>query len=549
MWWLPTIERDVDIAGLSAQHEPEKGEIDQETDSTKRHKILLADDNADMREYIYHLIKDQYNVKMVGDGEQALEAMKTYKPDLILSDVMMPRLDGLGLLKAVRSNPTLALIPLIFLSARAGEEYKIEGLTLGADDYLIKPFTAIELKARIASHLRISQARLVSNRAEQELREQAERANMAKDHFLAVLSHEMRTPLAPALLLAEELKANTELPKKIRDEISMIHRNIQLEVQLIDDLLDVTKVTKGKMVLHFKIVEVHDLLHQVLQILQYDISKKELKIVTQLEAQNQTVEADPARFQQIFWNIIKNAVKFTPVGGTITIKSSNPQPGEFQVDVTDSGIGITEEGLNKIFNPFEQGGKDITQQFGGLGLGLSISKALAQLHHGKLSATSLGLGKGATFSISVPHIVGDAKKQSEESNKTKDDTPLAPRNILLVEDNETTMLVMKRLLTKKFGHSLQAAYSFTEAIQVAKTYQFDMLISDIGLPDRSGYDLITELRKICSHQFKSIALTGYGMEEDVQRSLNQGFDIHLTKPVQTADLQNAINELARAGDS
>ena len=327
--------------------------------------------------------------------------------------------------------------------------------------------------------------------AEKELaaaKQHAEAANAAKDQFLAMLSHELRTPLTPVLTSVQLLEMDSSLSPEQRELVTMIHRNVELEARLIDDLLDLTRVSRGKVELHLSALDLHTTLWHVLQICDGDIRDKQLRLTVELNAADRQVLGDAARLQQVLWNLLKNAVKFTPPGGRITLGTSNPTPGQLAVTVSDSGMGIDEQVLPRLFSAFEQGRKQITRQFGGLGLGLAISKGLVDLHHGTLTAQSDGPGKGATFTLCLPALGGAAESAPVAATSDPAGSDLAGCRILLVEDHVDSAKLMTRLL-EHYGFEVWTADSFTSAQQAARSDRFDLLISDIGLPDGSGLDL------------------------------------------------------------
>ncbi|HEY0370060.1 MAG TPA: response regulator [Chthoniobacterales bacterium] len=368
----------------------------------------------------------------------------------------------------------------------------------------------------------------------QEARTEAERANLAKDRFLAMLSHELRTPLTPVLtsLLALEQDG---IPPEVQPALEMIRRNVELEARLIDDLLDLTRISKGKVQLSIEVVDAHVLLRSALEICQSDIEQKHLTLELQLDAARVYLEADSARLQQIFWNLIKNAVKFTPDGGRLSIRTSNRGDDEFAVEISDSGCGIDAESLPKIFRAFEQGER---ARHGGLGLGLAITKALVETHNGRITAASAGRDQGATFTAVFP--------LSERKLKATNGRIFAPETrrylrILLVEDHEDTNRSLTQLLRAR-GYHVEPVHSIAKAVAAAAANHFDVLVSDIGLPDGSGVDLIQQLGEV--RPIRGIALSGFGMEEDIQRSHAAGFDRHLIKPVDLNRLDETIQEVA-----
>ena len=389
----------------------------------------------------------------------------------------------------------------------------------------------------------------------QQAKDQAEAANHAKDQFLAVLSHELRTPLAPVLALASALECDTSLSPQLRDDLGLIRRNVELEVRLIEDLLDLTRVTKGKLHLELEAVDVHALVRDTLRTCSIEeLVGKRLTVESDLSASAPFVLADPARLQQVLWNLVNNAIKFTPEGGRIVVRTRNPfgDGAGLVVEVTDTGVGIEAQSLPKIFDAFEQGAESITRRFGGLGLGLTICKALVDAMGGCICAESGGRDHGATFRVelqpapsparSVPHAAGadGAAAGDDECVERHDAHPL---RILVVDDHVDTSKVMARLLSRN-GYHVRTAGTLRAAVEAVVSDPIDLVISDLGLPDGSGHDLMRRLRQ--SHDgVKGIALSGYGTEEDVRKSHEAGFDTHLTKPTDFDRLLDTIRELSR----
>jgi signal transduction histidine kinase/CheY-like chemotaxis protein len=380
------------------------------------------------------------------------------------------------------------------------------------------------------------------------LRHELINANAAKDQFLALLSHELRNPLSPVIAMVGELEASGPRSAHVRQALEVIRRNVELEARLIDDLLDVTRIAKGKLQLTFEVMSAHEILRRAYEICQEEITKKSIEATFHLEAESAYVDADPARLQQVFWNLIKNSVKFTPVNGWITIATSNPEPNEIEIKITDSGIGIEPEKIGKIFNAFEQGQASITRRFGGLGLGLAISKTMVDAHGGKIRVDSPGKDQGATFTVKLktvaaPAIAADGADGKEPDASEK--APAVPRKhrVLLVDDHADTCTGMKMLLERR-GYHITVAHSADQAVEKAQKEEFDLLVSDIGLPDRSGYELMRELRD--SKGLRGIALSGFGTENDVSKARAAGFSEHLTKPINFEQLESAIRQLLEA---
>lgn len=387
--------------------------------------------------------------------------------------------------------------------------------------------------------------------AEQEVataRDKALEASRAKDEFLARLSHELRTPLSPVLLLASEAVNNSLLPDGVRADFETIAQNITLEARLIDDLLDLTAITRGKVALDLRPVRVHAVLNDALAMMRQDIGKKRLRVKLRLQASQHTVLGDDMRLRQIFWNVIKNAVKFTPAGGELTVTTElDASAKRVSVHVSDTGLGLTPDEITRIFAAFAQGDHAArgNGSFGGLGLGLVISRTLVQLHSGVIYASSEGRDRGATFSVELPlyHGVENAPRpRLVDAGSVKEHARATPelRSVLLVEDHQPTCATLTELLSRR-GYHVIAASSLLEARAKAEGERFDILISDIGLPDGNGCDLMAELR--ARQGLAGIALTGYGMIEDMERSRAAGFVTHLTKPVSIAALEKALSLL------
>lgn len=385
---------------------------------------------------------------------------------------------------------------------------------------------------------------LTNQRAHENLRlekDLVEKASLAKDSFLATLSHELRTPLTPVLITAATLEESAEIPPHIKQDIAMIRRNIELEARLIDDLLDLTRISHGKFELHMAPMDVHAVLSRAVEICRSSIDAKQQKLHLKLNATNTKTVGDAVRLQQVMWNVIRNAVKFTPPGGTITI-TTNDIDNQFRFRIKDTGIGFDAAAKPKLFHAFEQAGRDITRQFGGLGLGLTISRSIVQAHGGQIIAESKGFQQGATFTITLPLRELGSTQGGYAIPETGEVTARRLR-ILFVEDHADTRASMQRLL-QRLNHDVVTVESGTHALEQAASEQFDLVISDLGLPDMSGLELMQQLRD--RFGLKGIAVSGYGMEQDVNRSLEAGFQYHLTKPIKFEILRNLISEIASA---
>ena len=378
-------------------------------------------------------------------------------------------------------------------------------------------------------------------------RDEALAASRAKDNFLATLSHELRTPLNPVLLLASEAAANESLPPEIRRDFELIAHNVGLEKRLIDDLLDLTSIAHNKLTIDLEAQDVHVALEQAIENIRRDLAQKQLQLDVKFTAPGSMVLGDGVRLQQVFWNLLRNAVKFTPAGGRISVVThpSLDNEGCIRIDIADTGYGLTPRELATVFDPFAQGehsGEGGPARFGGLGLGLAISRKLAELHAGTVTGRSEGRDRGATFTVELPLAATPGALPSQRGERAR-----APARrgfadfgrVLLVEDHEPSRLALARLLAIRELEVVQAG-SAAEAL--ACTQPIGLVISDIGLPDGNGLDLMRTLGE--RHACVGIALSGYGSDADLARSREAGFSLHLTKPIRTDALDRALEQLA-----
>jgi signal transduction histidine kinase/ActR/RegA family two-component response regulator len=388
--------------------------------------------------------------------------------------------------------------------------------------------------------LALSAAMMERQRAEAALQQQkaaVEAANRTKDNFLAMLSHELRTPLTPVIAALDSLETHTPQSEDSKASLAMIRRNVELESQLIDDLLDLTRIAKDKLQLKFEQVDAHQAVTNVVEICKMEANARKIRIHLNLRAGAHHVTADTAKFQQIIWNLLKNAIKFTNENGEIAISSTNPSPRVLTISVRDTGIGIAPEIMQRIFNPFEQGDQSLHRRFGGLGLGLTISKSLAEAQGGMLSARSEGPDQGSTFVLTMNTVPPRPRRAVEPQITPAEAQAL---RILLVDDHQDTCTALERLLVRR-GHLVAAAHNMRSAMEAAAHNEFDLLISDIALPDGTGTELIACMRAL--RPVRGIAISGFGMNGDIEKSLNAGFSEHLVKPVKLERLEAAIDRV------
>ena len=478
-----------------------------------RARIVWADDNADMREYVRRLLAPRYDVEAFADGEAALAAVRAKPPDLVLTDVMMPKLDGLGLLRALRADPRTRTIPMIVLSARAGEEGRIEGLDAGADDYVTKPFSARELLARIAAQLEIARIRGASENA---LRE----ADRRKDEFMAMLAHELRNPLSAIALGADLLKRVKLDDPKARFAVPAIERQAKQLQRLADDMLDMARATYGKLTLQKERVHLLEMAKAVAALQ----AKTRQGVKIDVGGEPAWVDGDAARVQQMIGNLIENAMKYG--GRKIQVRVRRDEAWS-RLSVQDDGQGIAPDLLPDLFKPFVQGEQPLDRAAGGLGLGLALVDRLAALHGGSVEARSDGPGKGSTFTLSLPAATGRPQAKSHAPSAAGPEK----RRVLVVED-EKDVREMLRVLLESEGHEVSIAGSGTEGLAKFGSFRPDVALVDIGLPGMDGYEVARQARSLPGgSRFKLIAITGYGQDKDRQRARDAGFDLHVTKPV------------------
>jgi signal transduction histidine kinase/DNA-binding response OmpR family regulator len=626
-------------------------------------RILLADDNADMRGYFASLLTPDYRLEAVTDGEAALAAARRERPELIVSDVMMPRLDGFGLIKALRADPSLRDIPVILVSARAGEESRIEGLDAGADDYLVKPFSARELLARVgamlertrlhalvvdeqrhareAAQLRSQQFKTlideapmgvflvdsdlrirevnptarpgfglpdpigvdfrevvrrhwdkayaeeliatfehtlatgepfhmperVEKRADRQVieayewrisriplpeggfgvvsyfrdisqqvqaRMALETADRQKDEFLAMLAHELRNPLAPIRMASELLTRTRQPDDRAQSAIDIVKRQVSHLTRLVDDLLDISRITRSRIELRRQDVVLAEVIAQALETVEPLVREKRHHVTTTSGIEPLVVNGDPSRLVQCVANLLTNAIKYSDAEGRIHIES-HAQGTEAVVTISDNGTGIAPDLLPHIFDLFVQSKRTLDRSQGGLGIGLSVVKRLIEMHGGSVSAHSGGAGHGATFTIRLPRVARSGTAATEVS------MPLvAGKRALVVDDNRDAAESLAMLLTLD-GHTVEAVFSAEEALERIPVFRPEVMLLDIGLPRMDGYEVARRVRALPGGgQIRLIALTGYGQTEDRRRALAAGFDDHLVKPVEPVRLAQSL---------
>jgi PAS domain S-box-containing protein len=367
----------------------------------------------------------------------------------------------------------------------------------------------------------------------------AEGASRAKDQFIAMLSHELRTPLTPVLAELSAWERDEGMPAKVRKDVRVLRRNVELEARLIDDLLDSTRITRGKIRLQTEVTDVHDCIRRVLETCRGEAKAKGVALTANLAAREHWGDVDGGRIQQVLWNLLNNAIKFTPTGGKVRLATSDEEGQRMRIEVTDTGVGIDRAVLPRLFKPFEQGEQGKSRRFGGLGLGLMIAKNMVEMHGGRLTVSSEGRGKGSTFVVELP-VTAERPKRERMVGAKEGEGKGERRRILLVEDDPDTLRILTRLL-RGMGYVVSAANSVRAALDAAGREEFDLLISDLGLPDGSGLDVMREVKG--KYGIEGIAVSGYGTDEDLRQSREAGFQRLITKPVTVGRLEEAVRQM------
>ena len=504
----------------------------------RRERVLVVDDNADMRDYLRQLLR-QWEVVSANNGLEALELARQDPPNLIVTDVMMPEMDGFALLEALRHDVRTQTVPVMMLSARAGEEARVSGLDAGADDYLIKPFGGRELTARVKSLLNLSRARREAER----LRGVAESANRIKDQFLAILGHELRNPLAP-ILTALQLMALRGDGNTLKER-TVIDRQVRHLVRLVDDLLDVSRIARGKVELRQQPLALADIVANAIEATSPLLEQRQHQLTVDVP-RGMSIRGDATRMTQVFTNVVSNAAKYTEPGGEIRIDAH--REGEHVVlRVKDSGIGISPAILPHIFEMFTQERQALDRSHGGLGLGLTIVRSLVELHDGTIEARSDGVGKGSEFIIRLPAIAAHLEEQKLTATVPKELARVpSGRKVLVVDDNVDAARLLAEAL-EIVGYDTRVAFDGPDALDVAAAFQPDAALVDLGLPVMDGYELCGQLIATSAGRRPVLmAVTGYGQATDREKSRAAGFDAHVVKPVDVPALISALDRLLAA---
>jgi signal transduction histidine kinase len=524
-------------------------------------RLLVVDDEENILLTISEVLRlEGHAVETAASGREAasmVEAGDLY--DLILTDLHMEDGDGLLLLEEVRRRSPLTIT--IVLTGFAAVESAIAALRQGAYDYLTKPCIIDELihtVSRGIEHRRLMLAEREARAGLEELNRELERrveertaelrrvnrelteANRAKDIFLATLSHELRTPLTPVLGWVNLLRSGGSGDAAMLTQgLDAIQRNAQLQARLVDDLLDISRVVSGKLRIDREPVNLSGVVEAAAEIVRADAQARAVELCVELPARPLVVQGAPLRLQQIVWNLLSNAVKFTPKGGRVCARVWAEGEDAF-VEVTDTGIGIAPDFLPNVFDRFRQADGSTTRQYGGLGLGLAIVRALAELHGGWVRADSEGLGRGSRFTFGLPHAAPEVRAE-EPRREEERETRGVP--VLVVDDSAETVELLQMFFARR-GYTVVGAVSAAEAVRAAGERAPGLIISDISMPGVDGYSLLAELRRMPGLEgVPAIALTGHALDEDRERALEAGFSVHVPKPVDPDELLRVVRKL------
>jgi signal transduction histidine kinase len=617
-------------------------------------RILVVEDNADMRAYLREVLSPHWDVDVEPDGSRALAAVRTRPPDLVLTDVMLPGVDGFAVLRALRGDEATRGVPIIMLSARAGEEARVEGLEAGADDYVVKPFGARELVARIRTQLGLARTRRaldaqrdelyrlfeeaptpicvlrgeelvfemanasyarVVGRAREEIlgaplveaipelrgtrfepllrdvirtrepyvgrethlrlargpggaledswwtfiyapyagssdridrvmvfandvteqvlaRNAVEAGSRAKDEFLAVLGHELRNPLSPMVTALQLMRLRA--PAELVSERTVLERQVNHMARLVDDLLDVSRIAAGKVQLRRSSVELAEVIARAVEIASPLLEEKRHHLALDV-GRGLRVDGDADRLAQVFSNLLTNAAKYTPPGGHVHV-TARREDGDGAISVRDDGQGIEPELLPRLFDLFVQGRRSGDQTYGGLGLGLTIVRSLTELHGGRVEVRSAGPGRGSEFVVRLPLLSGT--EPSARARAPTSEGANGRRRVLVVDDNRDAADTLADALAA-LGHETRCAYDGLAAVQLARGFDPEVVLLDLGLPVLDGYEVARQIRAVGTRA-RLVAVTGYGQESDRRRTRESGFDSHLVKPIRMEDLAGVL---------
>lgn len=522
-------------------------------------RLLVVDDEESLRITTAAIFeKEGYIVNTASSGDEAIDLLSRADYDLVLTDLHMEGGDGLSVLGQIRRNAPLTIS--VVLTGFASVESAIAALQEGAYDYLVKPCDIESMKHTIKRGVEHRRLMLAEQKARSDLKQlnldlerrieertaelkrvnvELAEANRAKDVFLATLSHELRTPLTPVVGWIKLLRSGTLDEKSVLQALDAIERNAWLQSRLIDDLLDTSRIATGKLHFEPKPTDLNVVVKAAVETVRTNAASRDIDLSMTLAPMSLVVMGEPVRLQQIAWNLVSNAIKFTDPGGKVSVKTGLSGT-EAHLEVTDTGVGISEEFLPHVFDRFRQADGSTSRRHGGLGLGLAIADALTKMHGGRLDAQSGGVGQGASFTLLVPLATTGSVATEKPPEKVHS---LHGLDVLIVEDSEDTLTLLSMIFERE-GASVTTASSAAEALNRAVTKRPNIIVSDIGMPEVDGYQLLEQLRVLPGlGQVPAIAISGYASEDDRQRALSVGYLALVPKPIDVDVLFTLIQDL------
>ena len=522
-------------------------------------RLLVVDDEESLRITTAAIFeKEGYVVDTAATGDEAIGLLLNGEYDLVLTDLHMEGGDGLSVLNQIRKHAPLTIS--VVLTGFASVESAIAALQEGAYDYLIKPCDIDNMKHTIRRGVEHRRLMLAEQKARADLEqlnrdleerikertaqltvvnEELSEANRAKDVFLATLSHELRTPLTPVVGWIKLLRSGSLDPKGVAQALDAIERNAWLQSRLIDDLLDTSRIATGKLHFEPRATDLNQAVSAALDTVKASAAAKNIELAIHLHSSPLVLMGEPLRLQQIAWNLVSNAIKFTEAGGRVSV-STDKKDGKARLVVTDTGIGISPDFISHVFDRFKQADGSTSRVHGGLGLGLAIAHALTRMHRGELSVVSDGVGHGTSFTLTIG-LSPEANLEVEVSEKTS--LSLSGMEILVVEDSEDTLTLLSTIFGQE-GALVITASSAHEALRKVEQRRPDLIVSDIGMPDTDGYTLMKQLKLLPNlKEVPAIAVSGYASDEDRARALEVGYIALIPKPIDVDNLFLLIQNL------
>jgi signal transduction histidine kinase len=512
--------------------------------------VLVVDDTEASRYRTSRILRRSgFEVIEAACGEDAIALARERNPRLMILDINLPDIDGWEVCRRIKADPATAAVLVLQLSASyVSEADTARSLDGGADGCLTEPVEPVVLVATVRALLRVRRAEEDLRAAlgrEQAAREAAETANHAKDRFLAVLSHELRSPLQGVVGWSHLLRQGRLDAAASKHALDVIDRSLRQQVALVNDLLDVSRIIAGKLSMSRRAVDARNIVRAALEEHQLAAEAKRVRIEHQssIAGDDATILGDRERLQQVVANLVGNAVKFTPEGGCVTVELRREGP-EVVIVVRDTGEGIDAGLLPHVFDPFRQAATSNRRPQGGLGLGLALVRSIVDMHGGSVSAESAGRGQGASFVVRLPAVAMVAERDVVDDRVPASAT-LEGVRVLIVEDDPDARSAL-RVVLELAGAQACIAESSAEAIATIAREPIDVLLSDISMPDEDGYTLVSKIRALevsGGRRLVTVALTGHASEGDRARALSAGFDAHVGKPVEPAMLVASVASL------